>query len=108
MKAFDQNIILLSGMYQDPYFPDFLVDKVRTALEKLIAYLEPQTHSLHEIQNCLDAITDAINDLQGDFEENNSEIETAARDDIAVSVEKILDFYGIDIDLETALRNRDW
>ncbi len=49
-----------------------------------------------------------INDLQEEFDENDSEIETVARDSIGVTVEKILNYFGIDIDIEEAIRERDW
>lgn len=32
MKTFDPNYKLLDEMYQDTYYPDFLVDKVKTQL----------------------------------------------------------------------------
>ena len=32
MKAFDLNYKLLGEMYQDEYYPDFLVDKVKEEL----------------------------------------------------------------------------
>lgn len=38
----------------------------------------------------------------------NSEIETFGRDSIAVTVERILQARGIEIDPETALQERDW
>lgn len=44
-------------------------------------------------------MTRRINDLQEEFEANDSEIETVAR---------ILQRFGADIDLETTLRKRDW
>lgn len=53
-------------------------------------------------------MTRAINDLQEEFDENDSEIETVARESIAVTVGDILGWFGIDIDTETALRERDW
>lgn len=34
MKAFDMSYNLLDEMYQDEYFPDFLVDKVRQNCKK--------------------------------------------------------------------------
>ena len=34
MKAFDSNYQLLDEMYEDEYFPDFLVDKVKNELQK--------------------------------------------------------------------------
>ena len=40
MKAFDVNYKLLDEMYQDEYYPDFLVDKVKAALQEVIDLLE--------------------------------------------------------------------
>ena len=40
MKTFDKNYKLLKEMYQDGYFPDFLVDKVKAELQKVIDLLE--------------------------------------------------------------------
>ncbi len=53
-------------------------------------------------------MTLAINDLKEDFDENGSEIETVARASIAVTIGYIMEWFGIDIDTETALRERDW
>ena len=36
MKAFDPNYKLLDEMYQDDYYPTFLVDKVKDELQKVI------------------------------------------------------------------------
>ena len=40
MKAFDPNYRLLDEMYQDNYYPAFLVDKVKDELQKVIDLLE--------------------------------------------------------------------
>ena len=40
MKAFDPNYKLLDEMYQDDYYPVFLVDKVKDELQKVIDLLE--------------------------------------------------------------------
>ena len=40
MKAFDKNYKLLDEMYQDGYYPDFLVDKVKGELQTVIELLE--------------------------------------------------------------------
>ena len=40
MKTFDPNYKLLDEMYQDDYYPDFLVDKVKDELQKVIDLLE--------------------------------------------------------------------
>ena len=108
MKAFDINYRLLDEMYQDGYFPDFLVDKVKTELQKVIDLLENGETDTKVIQEKLDEAVCAINDLQDEFEENDSEIETAARDSIGETVGYILEWFGIPIDVEEAIRERDW
>lgn len=59
-------------------------------------------------KNKFDEITRAINDLQNEFEENDSEIETVARDSIGETAGYILDWFDIGIDAEEAIRERDW
>ena len=85
MKAFDPNYKLLDEMYQDDYYPAFLVEKVKDELQKGIALLG-----------------------SGEFDENDSEIETVARECIAATVAYILEWFGIPIDTEEAIRERDW
>lgn len=108
MKAFDINYRLLDEMYQDGYFPDFLVDKVKAELQKVIDLLENGETDTEVIQEKLDEAVCAINDLQDEFDENDSEIETAARDSIGETVGYILEWFGIPIDVEEAIRERDW
>jgi biotin operon repressor len=81
---------------------------VRDAIKELVTFLEGGTHSKEEIQEELDRVTQAINDLQGDFEEGGSEIETVARDSIGTTIEEILKVFKVEIDIETAIRERDW
>lgn len=108
MKKFDESYVLLEEMYNDEYFPDFLVDKVKQQISGVISLLESGETDKTIIQNELDKMTLAINDLQEEFEENDSEIETAARDSIGETVEYILKWFGIDIDIEDAIGERDW
>ena len=108
MKAFDKNYKLLEEMYQDGYFPDFLVDKVKAELQKVIDLLERGETDREAVQEKLDEAVCAINDLQEEFDENDSEIETVARDCIGESVGYILAWFGIPIDVEEAIRERDW
>ena len=108
MKEFDQNYKLLDEMYQDEYYPNFLVDNVKGVLLKVIYSLEKGEKNTEIIQEKLDEAVCAINDLQEEFYENDSEIETVARDCIGVTVEYILKWFGIDIDTEEAIRERDW
>ena len=61
-----------------------------------------------ENHKLLDEMVYAINDLQEEFDENGSEIETAARDCIGENVGYILEWFDIPIDAEEAIRERDW
>ena len=108
MKVFDTNYKLLDEMYQDEYYPNFLVDKVKDELQKAINLLETGETDTEIIQKKLDEAICAINDLQEGFDENGSEIETVARDCIGETVGYILEWFGIPIDVEEAIRERDW
>lgn len=43
-----------------------------------------------------------------EYEENDSELETVARESIAETVEYILEWFDIGIDTEDAIGERDW
>ena len=108
MKAFDPNYKLLDEMYQDEYYPDFLVDEVRDALQKVVDLLESGETNTEVVQETLDEAVSSINDLQEEFDENDSEIETVARECIAADVAYILEWFDIPIDTEEAIRERGW
>lgn len=108
MKTFDKDYILLQEMYNDGYFPNFLVDKIKASITTFIVFLETGERPLLAIQEKLDEMTLYINDLQEEFEENNSEIETVARDSIGTTVAYILDWFQIEIDIEDAIGLREW
>ena len=97
MKKFDANYYMLEDMYEDDYYPTFLVDKIKKQLQKIIDLLESG-----------ETDTEVIQDLQEEFDENNSEIETVARDSIGVTVDYILKWFDISIDIEEAIREREW
>lgn len=106
--TFDPNYKLLDEMYQDNYYPTFLVDKVKDELQKVIDLLESGENDIEVVQETLDEAVCGINDLQEEFDENDSEIETVARECIAATVAYILEWFGIPIDTEEAIRERDW
>ena len=108
MKALDSNYQLLDEMYEDEYFPDFLVDKVKNDLKKVIDVLENGETDTEAVQEKLDAVGCALNDLQDQLDETDCEIETVARDCIGETVAYILERFGIPIDIEEAIRERDW
>jgi predicted transcriptional regulator len=98
----------LPDMYQDGYFPNSEVDKVKAAIQKVVTYLEKGQTSTKKIQKKLDDMTWTINELQDDFADHDSEIETGARESIAETVGRVLVHFNVDIDVEEAIRERDW
>ena len=81
------NHIFLEGMYDDDYFPPELVQKGENILVELCRQIE----------------------LAEEFDENDSEIETVARDTIATDMEYIAQSYGFeDADIEELVGPRDW
>lgn len=107
-KKFDAKYILLNEMYKDNYYPKKCVDKVAKLIKEVITYIEQGNHHVNDIQTKLDEMTIGINDLMRDFEDNNSEIETTARESIATTVSDVLHYFNINIDIEEALRKREW
>ena len=107
MKKFDESLYL-ADMYDDDYFPIFLVDKVKSYIVDVVQYLEFGERNIDDIQEKFDAMTEHINFLHEEFEENDSEIETGARESIGETVRHILKHFNLGIDVEEAIRNRDW
>jgi len=97
MKKFDESLYLVD-MYDQEYFPNFLVDKVKALIVDVVQYLESGEHSIDDIQSKFNEMTDGINDLQEEFWENDSDIETGARDSIGQTVDDIIKHFNIGID----------
>jgi len=108
MSEFDADYQPLYEMYDDEYFPDFLVDKIKAELDKVEAVLAGGEKDTAIIQQHFDTMTRAINDLENEFEENDSELETVARESIGEAVDYLLQKYRIDINVEEAIREREW
>lgn len=108
MEKFDENYVLLEDMVDDDYYPPFLVEKIKGLMLPIIRLLEGGETNEEIIQKKLDEMTLAINELQADFDANDSDLETIARDSIAVTIGYILGWFRIDIDMETALQEREW
>jgi len=99
----------LECMYQDPYFPKFLVDKCKNILLGLCSKIETNKPSnLKELYKLTHSSTNELNDLQDEFFNNNSEIETGARECLAINFEFVAKSYGFEADVEELIATRDW
>jgi chromosome segregation ATPase len=107
-KFTDAGRAYLPDMTRDAYYPPHVVAKVREQLERLVEWLEQAPRSNAEIQMRCDVMTENINELEGEFDEAGSEIETVAREDIAATVSAIFEVYGVTVSTEDAIGARNW
>lgn len=100
----------LEEMYKDSYFPNHVVDKGKAILINLCLKIEAEKpKTLEDLYPLTHQATDQFNELENDFYENGSEIETAARECIAADFESIAIAYGFeDADIEELIATRDW
>lgn len=110
MKKFDENYILLKGLYLDAKegiteVSEKTLDELKSYIEELISFLEKGDLNLEKVQNELDKMTNKINELD---EKEDYFIETVERELIAEDIEYILKWFNIDLDIEDALEMREW
>ncbi len=104
-----QEYLFLDCMYSDSYFPTFLVDKCKDILLSLCVRIEDEKpSSLEALYVLTHASTNELNDLQNEFFENDSEIETGARECFGLDFEFIAKAYGFDADVEDLIATREW
>ena len=72
IKKFDENYVLLEEMFEDDYYPKFLVEKVEKLIRNVIEFLETGENDVEIVQKKLDEMTIGINDLEDEFYENES------------------------------------
>ncbi|MBY7668321.1 DUF5713 family protein [Vibrio anguillarum] len=99
----------LQEMYKDGYFPNFLVDKGKDILVRLCESIElNKPESLDSLYELTRVATEEFNVLGEEFEQNDSEIETVARESIGDDFYNISKAYGFDADIEELIAARYW
>ncbi|UWE10972.1 DUF5713 family protein [Actinacidiphila bryophytorum] len=100
----------LRSMYDDPYFPDHVVDQGREILLRLCERVESEQPSdLESLYALTQTATEEFNLLDSEFVAAGSEIETVAREWICDEFRFVASAYGFtDADAEELTANRDW
>ncbi|WP_369407218.1 DUF5713 family protein [Microtetraspora malaysiensis] len=100
----------LSGMSDDDYYPGHLVDKGKTILLRLCERIEAERPSdLTALYVLTESATEEFNELEEEFGAAGSEIETVARDVIAVDFHFVASAYGFaEADIEELVAAREW
>lgn len=100
--------VMLAPMTGDTYYPKRLVARGQALLWALAERIETQKPVGDAVLLLTQATTELFNQLAEDFVEQDSEIETVAREAIGDDIGAILEAYGYDVDIEEAIGNRDW
>lgn len=100
---------MLPDMYADPYFPHHVVDQCKTVLVEMCHRIErDQPKELESLYVITHQATERLNGLQEVFEENDSEMETGARESLGMEFDFIAKAYGFDADGEELIAPREW
>jgi len=96
----------LKALYRDGYYPDHAVDRGKEILLRLCERIEADRPAgLPALYVLTQAATEEFNDLQDD----DFDIETVAREEIAEEFWFIARTYGFeDADVEELIGTRDW
>lgn len=104
-----RNYVFLEGMYNDSYYPNFLVNKGKAILLTLCIQIETsKPRNLRELYKLTHAATNQFNRLEEEFVDCGSEIETVAREVIALDFEYIAQSYGYEANVEQLIAVRAW
>ncbi|QEI04414.1 hypothetical protein FXN63_00100 [Pigmentiphaga aceris] len=100
----------LAEMLDSSYYPTAVVQQGVEILQDLSAQIEAtQPRNLDALYALTNAATERFNELVDAFYDAGSEIDTVARDCIAVDVLFIAQTYGFaDADIEELTATRDW
>ncbi|MFE0421664.1 DUF5713 family protein [Streptomyces sp. NPDC058953] len=100
----------LEGLRGDSYFPEHLVDKGRAILRDLCERIErDRPADLPALYALTEPATERFNALNEELWAAGSEIETVARDEIAVNFHFVATAYGFpQADMEDLVAARDW
>ena len=104
-----QKHYFLICMYNDTYFPKFLVDKCKNTLLELCKSIEDQSPKNNdELYKLSRNSVSRINKLGSEFEVEGSELEKMSRECLASEYKFIAESYGFKVDIEEMISNRDW
>lgn len=108
MDNFDDQYILLEELYEDSFYPDFLIDKIKYLLEDFINFVEQKPKNMADVGDKIYDLIQNANSLQYEFLDNDSEYDNIARECLIRNLEYIIQWFHLSINLEEALAEREW
>lgn len=108
MDSFDDQYILLEELYEDSFYPDFLIDKIKYLLEDFINFVEQKPKNMADVGDKIYDLIQNANSLQYEILDNDSEYDNIAREYLIRNLEYIIQWFHLPINLEEALAEREW
>ena len=108
MDSFDDQYILLEELYEDSFYPDFLIDKIKYLLEDFINFVEQKPKNMADVGDKIYDLIQNANSLQYEFLDNDSEYDNIARECLIRNLEYIIHWFHLLIKLEEAIAEREW
>ena len=90
MDSFDDQYILLEELYEDSFYPDFLIDKIKYLLEDFINFVEQKPKNMADVGDKIYDLIQNANSLQYEFLDNDSEYDNIARECLIRNLEYII------------------
>ncbi|KCX36220.1 hypothetical protein J577_2607 [Acinetobacter sp. 263903-1] len=100
---------LLTPMFEDEYYPDELVSRIKQLLLQFSEKITASSLSHTDIYSSAQEIIVQINKMKPKFEQMDSSLDDAAADYIAEAMMMVVQEAGyLDIDMEELVANREW
>ncbi|EET83345.1 DUF5713 family protein [Acinetobacter radioresistens] len=100
---------LLTPMFEDEYYPDELVSRIKQLLLQFSEKITASSLSQTDIYSSAQEIIVQINKMKPKFEQMDSSLDDAAADYIAEAMMMVVQEAGyLDIDMEELVANREW
>jgi len=100
---------LLTPMFEDEYYPDELVSRIKQLLLQFSEKITASSLSQTDIYSSAQEIIVHINKMKPKFEQMDSSLDDAAADYIAEAMMMVVQEAGyLDIDMEELVANREW
>ena len=97
MDSFDDQYILLEELYEDSFYPDFLIDKIKYLLEDFINFVEQKPKNMADVGDKIYDLIQNANSLQYEFLDNDSEYDNIAREYLIRNLEYIIQWFHLPI-----------
>ncbi|MCX0340874.1 DUF5713 family protein [Acinetobacter radioresistens] len=100
---------LLTPMFEDEYYPDELVSRIKQLLLQFSEKITASSLSQTDMYSSAQEIIVQINKMKPKFEQMDSSLDDAAADYIAEAMMMVVQEAGyLDIDMEELVANREW